>query len=476
MQLSVYNHGDLLYICTMYKFFGWIVLMFFALTVRSQGEGSAFLTTGQGASTVFATDYQALGINPANLAIDWDTKTILSIAEGSFSLYSDALLRSDLRSAFFSGINLSELQAELFSQDFIENGQALDINLMAIGAAFNLGKDQGFAFNVRADLSANLKLNDFGSSLIFQGFDFENYFDTLIVLFGDTSGVASTPEKLSLLFDGTNLSYSATAEINIGYGFKLAEGKDYKVLAGIGARYIMGVGFFDFRVEDKELKGFSSLSPGFLFNLDSLNTPSLIGGEKFKPVGHGAGFDLGVTINDGKMRYAASITDIGFIRWTGNVVEFNDGLIDSLTFSGIDGLNIFSELDEFIQEQLLLTTGVEARTSALPTQFRASIGALISDQVNVGGEIIVPLNKQPGNITFPLVSAGVDWCFAGPFHVSSGFAFGGNYDFRVPMGFNVRTPNWDFGFASRDVTTLFGKKKPTLSLAVGFLRFKFGDA
>ena len=46
-------------------------MTFFSL---SQGEGSVFTSTGRGVSTTFATDYQALGINPANLGWDKEFK------------------------------------------------------------------------------------------------------------------------------------------------------------------------------------------------------------------------------------------------------------------------------------------------------------------------------------------------------------------------------------------------------------------
>ena len=44
-----------------------ILLLLTSTLVLGQGEGSVFNSTGRGVSTTFASDYQALGINPANL-------------------------------------------------------------------------------------------------------------------------------------------------------------------------------------------------------------------------------------------------------------------------------------------------------------------------------------------------------------------------------------------------------------------------
>ena len=54
------------------------------------------------------------------------------------------------------------------------------------------------------------------------------------MLFGDTTGVSSTPEKLSTLFDGTRLSFTATAEVNLAYGHGWQVSRDRRVMAGVG--------------------------------------------------------------------------------------------------------------------------------------------------------------------------------------------------------------------------------------------------
>ncbi|MBM3428512.1 MAG: hypothetical protein FJX95_07000, partial [Bacteroidetes bacterium] len=54
----------------------------------SQGEFSSFTITGHGLGTVFATDYQCLGINPANTAVKYNDKSkrfAIGLGEGAFS-------------------------------------------------------------------------------------------------------------------------------------------------------------------------------------------------------------------------------------------------------------------------------------------------------------------------------------------------------------------------------------------------------
>ncbi|MBL4753145.1 MAG: hypothetical protein JKY52_06065 [Flavobacteriales bacterium] len=94
--------------------------------VFAQSEISAFTATGRaGAATTFVTDYQATGINPANLG--WkptkDKKIALGFLEGGYSIFSEALVKSDLVSSFKSGntkfTNEEKIQA---GKDFTEAG------------------------------------------------------------------------------------------------------------------------------------------------------------------------------------------------------------------------------------------------------------------------------------------------------------------------------------------------------------------
>src|ERR1700744_5603468 len=68
----------------------------------AQYENSSFTNTGRGCATTFATDYEALGINPANLGWNWkfsDKKFAMGFAEFGASITSDALTKSQLRSS-----------------------------------------------------------------------------------------------------------------------------------------------------------------------------------------------------------------------------------------------------------------------------------------------------------------------------------------------------------------------------------------
>ena len=90
------------------------------------------------------------------------------------------------------------------------------------------------------------------------------------------------PEQISGLFDPTRIGLIATFDLNIGWGGEIWSQGDRALYLGVGARYMQGAAYFDLRAEGGELEGFSSLSPGLIFELDSTLSPSALTGDRYK--------------------------------------------------------------------------------------------------------------------------------------------------------------------------------------------------
>ena len=67
--------------------------------VFAQSEYSSFTATGRGGATTFVTDYQAVGINPAGVAMPniYGKKFAMGYSEFTFSMHSSALTKDELR-------------------------------------------------------------------------------------------------------------------------------------------------------------------------------------------------------------------------------------------------------------------------------------------------------------------------------------------------------------------------------------------
>ena len=71
-----------------------ILLVLSSFNLFSQIEYSSFTATGRGGATTFVTDYQALGINPANLGwhLEFEEKKFaMGFNEFTYSIHSGAL-------------------------------------------------------------------------------------------------------------------------------------------------------------------------------------------------------------------------------------------------------------------------------------------------------------------------------------------------------------------------------------------------
>ena len=89
--------------------------------------------------------------------------------------------------------------------------------------------------------------------------------------------------------------------------------------------------------------------------------------------------------------------------------------------------------------------------------------------------MLVPLNETPGNAERTMMGIGGDLRPVPWLQLSAGIATGNVEGLKVPVGFtvNVGKGTWEFGAASRDAVTFFAKREPTVSLCLGFLRFRF---
>ena len=244
-----------------------LVASFFA--VQSQSEKSAFTLTGSGISTPFATDYQSIGINPANLG--WTHKESeknfsLGFGEGAYSIYSEILSREDLRGNIY-GQDFEELSREEkldFAQDFVNSPLALNADIMSVGFSFATEDFGGIAVSINERANYYSELGPLASEILFLGYQ-STYFDSLLL--NDGSTIANSPNldpeiydlvvqgftsenqalPLSELLEGTELNGQWLREINVSYGRKLFTTENIGIYGGVGVKYVMGMYLMDLK-------------------------------------------------------------------------------------------------------------------------------------------------------------------------------------------------------------------------------------
>lgn len=469
----------------------------------AQTEGSAWTATGRGGvATTFVTDYQAIGINPSNLG--WtsqyeEKKFTLGFTEMSYSLYSEALAKPQSREILRSMLTQDEGDDFTYDEkidaarDFTQTGFAMNFDFQWFGMALTTEKAGGFAFGIRERFSWYSKLNQTSSDILFLGYN-APYFDQ--TFFIDTSGVnidtfatsnpdsvnyaqASVPNPFVEILNGSELRLSWLREYNFSYGKQLINSEGFSLHAGVGIKYIQGLGIMEVTSDGNELTAFSALTPGFDIDYGSAaaGNPSALESAKFESVGTGMGLDFGLSAIIGdKLKLGFSVTDIGSVTWDGNVYEVQDTLLVDLEENGLDNYQLFNQASNFVgQDGFLKWDGVAEKEVKLPTMIRAGASYRFGEIVEAGVDLVIPGNNEPGNLEGAVFALGGDVNVTKWLRLSAGFVTGGNYDFNLPAGIMLRSPKgtWEGGIASRDILTFIVDTSPTLSLSTGFLRFRF---
>jgi hypothetical protein len=150
------------------------------------------------------------------------------------------------------------------------------------------------------------------------------------------------------------------------------------------------------------------------------------------------------------------------------VTGFDDVGIETLDVNSV--LNTFDGLDA-----LLNWKGEESRITRLNTTARLGFGFEEQQKFRIGFDVIAPMNDSKANIQQAAINVGVEVSPWPWLHLQTGFSDGGNYGRRMPAGiyFTVGEGAYEMGVATRDLLTYFNDDNPTLSMALGFLRFRF---
>ncbi len=495
-----------------------IIALFIISDTNAQTEGSAFTLTGRGASTTFASDYQALGINPANLGYginNGNKRIALGTSEFGFSTSSKLFNNDVIKNVRAFPLNF-EISNSFSFDEFkevstdLQDGFVLNANFRWLGAAMTIKGIGTFAFSMNDNYQMNFNLSEDFADIATFGFG-APYFDSLVINSGgsfskventpnnydslqnDTSvsivaGTSSNPKSIKDLIEGTNMSISWLREWNVGYGRQLISTEDgFGVYVGAGLKYIQGIAMFDLGVENNQLSAFGAYSPSFSGNG---NTGGFIGPGAYrfgfpKAAGSGFGLDLGANVKiKNVIKIGAAVNNIGSVKWTKNTfTALGDSVLSNFTVGGFyyDSSSVqngsgSATFDSVTNALIKIQNTNVSRTVPLASTMRLGIGFHFK-KLEIGADIVMPFNKTPGSIDKAIIALGGDLKL-GPIRLSTGAVFGGNYLTRVPFGivFAPASGTWEAGISTRDVLSLVqfnSVEKPILSASLGFARFKF---
>jgi len=485
---------------------GLCFFLFLNTTLFAQIENAAYNATGRaGVGTTMLTDYQAIGVNPANIGIRHaETKNFtLGLFEGTGNLFLQGVKTSDVNAFIQSGSNsdsLSYFQRIEGAQKFSGKAFGANVDVMPIGFAYNNDKIGSFAFNVKTSFRYFMDFNLNFTQYAFSGATALNLFPQLIT--GDGSVVANDPNQYQNYMDnkggikagynangislGTILNNSSyklhwTTEYALGYGRKLVSlDEQHALYAGVAVKYVQGFGYVDISAKNGRISGVASYMPS-LTQLDSVLNIKTVeqANSYYKPVGQGLGFDVGVTaevFHD--IRIGASVVNIGSITYRDNVYNVSDTVFTTVDYNS-DFLAGFENIVKWERRESVVVP--------LATQLRLGASAMLLDKrIQVGIDYVQPLNKAAGNYNTAVWALGGDFFVLRWLRLSTGTTVGGNiasvsqgYSTRlaIPFGIGIvlgEDGGFEMGVSTRDISTyLIGQSSPLYSAAIGLVRLRF---
>ncbi|MGB0521467.1 MAG: DUF5723 family protein [Flammeovirgaceae bacterium] len=514
------------------------IVLFSTLPALAQLDLSAFTATGRGGvATTFSTDYQTIGINPANLGFVKsfrDPLVTVGFGEASFTVRAEPLTRKELFNALFTtGENRDRLPysvkgdgdlstKEELARRYTNKDFQVNMDAMLFGMSVHLPGHIGVAINVRDRVQLFTRLGPRAANLAFLGAN-SGYFSHLVLsdgrliendrfpfdptpgaiqpqttlteneqasvvlgAFTDTANVLTAREIMA----GSRISASWFREFNISVGGRVYDSYNFSLYAGAGYKIIRGILSMDVDVANDATFNENSLSiADGLINFDQFTLQNNISmGDLAFPSGssRGWGLDFGVTMVIKRNFYVgAAVTNIGEITppSDGSYRIESNNKVEQFQGHGLDNFSLLSSSENSFaiggERSPINWQQQQIDRIELPTTVRVGASYEYLKTVHVGIDIIHPLKRVTGNLESTLIGVGGDFRVTKLFRLSSGanFLLSSGSRINIPLGitYTGRKGKYEAGVATKDIFTYFsGAEGSTFSLATGYLRFRLG--
>ncbi len=417
-------------------------------------------TTAMGRSFVAASrGLDAVGLNPANLALDDRNATVtLNFVPFGFSVGSD-LFNYEIYNNFFTGVpdpvTGERVGKELSDQDKEEilglfpGGIArtqFGMETSPIGVSFQIG-DLGFAIVPSVQTVVNLDLP-------------EGYLKFLL------NGLKKEGSIYNL--SGTAINASSVGEVNFSAAYKVPFNTTEidEVTVGVGVKYLVGLGYVITDRYNSTISNspFTSASDGSNLvrlnaNFDFLQFTAIPDEKSPEPVGSGLGFDIGVSgFLYNVVRVGVSVTDIGSMTWDKQTKAVIGNA--NITIDGIAEKSAQDSLANAFKGRTVDTTGF---SYALPTAMHVGAAVQLDDVIEslpfrwmVAADLHLGFNNVAGNTKIAQYSLGMELDpLAGWLPLRTGILVGGRERFAWSVGFGIHLANtFDLDFATQSIAIL----------------------
>jgi hypothetical protein len=393
----------------------------------------------------------AVGINPANLALPDDGTVTLSLIPVGVGVGSD-FMTYGLYNKFFTGVEspTGRIAKDLSESDKQELLNAFpgglgrigaDAEIRPIGLAIRFDRFATFAVTVTERVAATAVIPSSYAKFLLEGVTPSSSYD-----FSGARGAAAWTREYALSAGFALpavpwfMSWSGGVSVKLVHGFAYASVTRDNTWLSAGSDGVLDANI--------DMAGVSS-------HADFQNSPFPA------PAGSGIGVDIGVSAELTEfLRAAISVTDIGSLAWDANVKEVVGGgrmHLDDPTNS--------AQRDSLDGAVTGTTRAGNAFTVGLPTTLRMGVQVELENipwvKKFLFGEMTAGLDYRQGFSDFPgsgrvgRLSMGLEYRPLQFIPIRTGVAFGGEDHFNFALGFGLRFWVVELDVASDNIGWLF---------------------
>lgn len=472
-----------------------ITLTAVAIQINAQSFGSSGSIDARtialgGTNLTSVNGIYAIGVNPANLAINSPHKleisTVLPLPTLNISAGNDFITLNDYQ-YFFTGVrgDNGELTGRFLDNSeknkflsLFDNGSMIhsNVGISLFSASFYPSKELGaFAFSVQDWTSVQASL----PKEIFE-----------LILFGNEPGKEfnlSDLDSKAWYLRNYSLSYSRDLSEYLSDAFKFFS-------AGISIKMVQGFFYAGFERNNTSIatqenynilvngdsKMLVAASPDFGivydFEDEDIERESSVGLFN-EPAGTGFGVDLGFYAElDESWSMAFSLTDLGSISWSEGLAEYSSN--STFLLEDITDDKLLDSLKNVVTGEGSETTSFgTSLSSAMSLGARVKLDKFLKDsfpgKLSLEFNYHQGFNNMPANSTIPRFSLGAEWIPLNWFKFRTGFSFGGYDDFNWGMGLGFDSGIIDIDLATAYLHSIFdGNNAKRLGFAMSS-RWKF---
>jgi hypothetical protein len=400
--------------------------------VRGMGMGRTSVAVSRG--------LDAVGLNPANLAMEEDGRVILGILPVGVRFGTNMMNYGTYRE-YFTGVAtdagrepryLTEADKQSILGGFPDGVGRLsgDVEVRPISLALHLGNLGSLALSMTDRFSVSADIPHEYAEFVLYGNPAGSAYD-----FSSTRMVAQWTREYALSYARTLRAPAFLSTLAVGLGVKYVQGFGYASMAHTNTNFATGT--------DGILRGrvaMEATSSG-IGMLETMGKNSVTPFPA--PAGTGWGVDLGATGEVNKfLTVGVSVTDIGSLRWNHDLERTSVDSMVTMDDPTSEGQR------KAIEEAFRGTRGAgESFVTPLPTTLRVggvvqldkipAVNKYLIGTLTLAADVAVGFQDVPGTSTHPRVALGMEFRPVGFLPLRTGYSFGGGYHPNFALGFGL---------------------------------------